>query len=298
MKRILLTGIDGQLGKELQRLLAPIGEVIGVGRQAMDLAQPDSIRQVIREVKPDLIVNAAAYTAVDQAQTETELAQAINGVAPTIMAAELECTGGVLIHVSTDYVFDGHKNTPYLEDDTPNPLSVYGQSKLAGEAGIGQVSTRYMILRTAWVYGTYGKSNFVKTMLRLGAEREEIRVVADQVGSPTWTYDLASAISTLGEKVASDSTQLSSLTGLYHFTNSGMSSWYDFAVAIFEEAQQLGFPLKVQRVVPITTSDYPTPAQRPAYSVLSTSKISAVLGNHPPHWRRGLRQMLGILYSN
>lgn len=298
MTRILLTGIDGQLGKELQRILAPIGEVIGVGRQGMDLAQPDNIRQVIGEVKPDLIVNAAAYTAVDKAQSETELAQSINAVAPTIMATELERTGGVLIHVSTDYVFDGHKNTPYLEDDIPNPISIYGQSKLAGEEGIRQVSTSYIILRTAWVYGTYGKSNFVKTMLRLGAERDEIRVVADQVGSPTWTYDLASAISTLGEKVASDPTQISTLAGVYHFTNSGVASWYDFAVAIFEEAQQLGYKLKVQRVVPITTSDYPTPAQRPAYSVLSTSKISAVLGNHPPHWRRGLRQMLSILYSN
>lgn len=298
MIRILLTGIDGQLGQELQPTLAPLGEVIGVGRQAMDLAQPDSIRQVIGEVKPDLIVNAAAYTAVDKAETETELAQSINAVAPTIMATELERTGGTLIHVSTDYIFDGHKNTPYIENDIPNPLSVYGQSKLAGEEGIRQVSTRYIILRTAWVYGTYGKSNFVKTMLRLGREREEIRVVADQVGSPTWTYDLASAISRLGEKLASDPTQMSTLTGVYHFTNSGVASWYDFAVAIFEEAKQLGFPLKVQRVVPITTSDYPTPAQRPAYSVLSTSKISAVLGTHPPHWRRGLRQMLDLLYLN
>jgi len=298
VKRILLTGIDGQLGQELQRILSPIGEVIGVGRQAMDLAQPDSIRQVIGEVKPDLMVNAAAYTAVDKAQTETELARLINANAPTIMATELERTGGALIHVSTDYVFDGGKNTPYIESDSPNPLSVYGQSKLAGEEGIQNASSRYIILRTAWVYGVYGKSNFVKTMLKLGAERDEIRVVADQVGSPTWTYDLSWAISTLGEKLTSDPTQISTLAGIYHFTNSGVASWYDFAVAIFEEAKQVGFPLKVQRVVPITTKDYPTPAQRPAYSVLSTAKISAVLGTHPPHWWRGLRQMLMELYSN
>ena len=337
MTRILLTGVDGQLGQELQRTLASLGEVSGVGRQTMDLAQPDRIRQVIGELKPDLIVNAAAYTAVDKAETETELAKSINAVAPTIMAREQEQIGGVLIHVSTDYVFDGRNNTPYTENDAPNPLSVYGQSKLAGEEGIQQKSSfeaspsplRHIILRTAWVYGTHGKSNFVKTMLRLGGERNEIRVVADQVGTPTWTGDLARAIHTLakrciseaapqelaeplsaaqsesgganttvGQQLASEPAQPSPLPGIYHFTNSGVASWYDFAVAIFEEAKELGFPLKVQRVVPITTSQYPTPAQRPAYSVLSNEKISAVLGTHPPHWRQGLRQMLAELYSN
>jgi dTDP-4-dehydrorhamnose reductase len=306
MTRILLTGVNGQLGQELQQTLAPLGEVIGVGRQTMDLAQADSIRQAIGEIKPDLIVNAAAYTAVDKAETETELAKLINAVAPTIMAQELARSGGALIHVSTDYVFDGRKNTPYFEKDAPNPLSVYGQSKLAGEEGIQQASVseaahkelRYIILRTAWVYGTCGKSNFVKTMLRLGADKDEIRVVADQVGSPTWAYDIASAIATMLPLLASEQAKVSSLTGIYHFTNSGVASWYDFAVAIFEEAKQIGFPLKVQRVVPITTSEYPTPAQRPAYSVLSGNKISAVLGTHPPHWRQGLRQMLGSLYSN
>jgi dTDP-4-dehydrorhamnose reductase len=337
MTRILLTGVDGQLGQELQRTLASLGEVIGVGRKTMDLAQPDRIRQVIGELKPDLIVNAAAYTAVDKAETETELAKSINAIAPTIMAREQERIGGVLIHVSTDYVFDGRNNTPYTENDAPNPLSVYGQSKLAGEEGIQQKSAfeaspsplRHIILRTAWVYGTHGKSNFVKTMLRLGGERDEIRVVADQVGTPTWTGELARAIyalakrciseaapqelaeplsaaqiesgganATVGQQLASEPAQPSPLPGIYHFTNSGVASWYDFAVAIFEEAKQLGFPLKVQRVVPITTSQYPTPAQRPAYSVLSNEKISAVLGTHPPHWRQGLRQMLAELYSN
>jgi dTDP-4-dehydrorhamnose reductase len=337
MTRILLTGVDGQLGQELQRTLASLGEVSGVGRKTMDLAQPDRIRQVIGELKPDLIVNAAAYTAVDKAETETELAKSINAIAPTIMAREQEQIGGVLIHVSTDYVFDGRNNTPYTENDAPNPLSVYGQSKLAGEEGIQQKSSleaspsplRHIILRTAWVYGTHGKSNFVKTMLRLGGERDEIRVVADQVGTPTWTGDLARAIHTLakrciseaapqelaeplsaaqsesgganttvGQQLASEPAQPSPLPGIYHFTNSGVASWYDFAVAIFEEAKELGFPLKVQRVVPITTSQYPTPAQRPAYSVLSNEKISAVLGTHPPHWRQGLRQMLAELYSN
>jgi dTDP-4-dehydrorhamnose reductase len=275
---------------------------MGVGRNTMDLAQPDSIRQVIGEVKPDLIVNAAAYTAVDKAETETELANAINTVAPTIFAEEAQRIGATLIHVSTDYVFDGRKNTPYTEEDATNPLGVYGKTKLAGEEGIRQNCDRYIILRTAWVYGTHGKSNFVKTMLRLFAERDEIRVVTDQVGTPTWAFEIAAAIRNIGERCidrppeqqpSQEQVRQSLPTGIYHFTNSGVASWYDFAVAIFEDAKQLGFPMSVQRIVPIATSDYPTPAQRPAYSVLSGQKISlAVLGTHPPHWRQGLKKML------
>ena len=297
MRRILLTGLNGQVGQELQRTLAPLGEVIGVGRETMDLAQATSIRQAISEARPDVIVNAAAYTAVDKAETETELAHSSNGIAPQIMAEEAQRLGAALFHISTDYVFDGRKNTPYLEDDAPNPIGAYGKSKLVGEEGIRKTCDRYIILRTAWVYGTYGKSNFVKTMLRLFAERDEVRVVADQVGTPTWASDIASAIATLLPQLCPEQPQESPLTGIYNFTNSGMSSWYDFAIAIFEEAKQLGFPLKVQRIVPITTSEYPTPAQRPAYSVLSGKKVSAALGTHPPYWRDGLRQMLGELYS-
>ena len=292
MRRILLTGVNGQLGQELQPILAPLGEIIGVARKTMDLAQPASIRQVISEVKPDLIVNAAAYTAVDKAETETELAKSVNAIAPTIMAEEAQQIGATLIHVSTDYVFDGRKNTPYTEQDATNPVSVYGQSKLAGEEGIRATGATHIILRTAWVYGTHGKSNFVKTMLRLFAERDEIRVVADQVGTPTWTSDIAQAIATLLSQLSQEQSSQLPLTGTYHYTNSGVASWYDFAVAILEEAKQLGYALKVQRIVPITTSEYPTPAMRPAYSVLSGKKITAVLGTHPPHWREGLRHML------
>lgn len=297
MRRILLTGCTGQLGQELQRTLAPLGEVIGVERSTVDLSQETSLRQRLVEIKPDVIVNAAAYTAVDKAETETELAQAINATAPKIMAEEAQRLGATLIHVSTDYVFDGSKNTPYTEDDVTNPLGVYGRTKLEGEEGIRQICTNHLILRTAWVYGSFGKVNFVKTMLRLFAEREEVRVVADQVGSPTWAADLAQAIATLLSQTSLEPGQLSIPTGTYHYTNSGMSSWYDFAVAICEEAKPLGFPLKVQRIVPIATADYPTPAQRPAYSVLSGKKISAVLGSHPPHWRQALRQMLVELYQ-
>ena len=271
MKRILLIVSEGQLGRELQQTLLSLGQVISVNRQRMDLNQPDAIRQVIREVKPDGIANAAAYTAVDKAETETDLAYAINGIAPKIMAEEAQKLGSFLLHISTDYVFDGTQNTPYQEEDLPNPLGIYGKSKLAGEQAIQQTCQRFAILRTAWVYGTYGQSNFVKTMLRLGREREEIRVVCDQVGSPTWARHIAEAI----EKLLK-----ADVTGIYHFTNSGVASWYDFAVAIFEEARQLGFPLKVQQVVPITTAEYPTPAKRPAYSVLSTKKIANVLANH------------------
>ncbi|NER92703.1 MAG: dTDP-4-dehydrorhamnose reductase [Symploca sp. SIO1B1] len=297
MRQILLTGITGQLGQELQQTLAPLGKVNGFSHQTLDLTQPDKIRQVIQEVKPDFIVNAAAYTAVDKAETETELANSINATAPTVMAEEAQKLGATLMHVSTDYVFNGQKNTPYLEDDASNPVNAYGYSKLLGEEGIQKTCDRYLILRTAWVYGTYGKGNFVKTMLRLGAQREELRVVVDQVGAPSWTGDLAQGMLELLTQLTGEQTENLPPMGIYHFTNSGAISWYDFAVAIFEEAQQLGFPLKVQRVVPITTAEYPTPAKRPAYSVLSGKKISAVLGDHPPHWRSGLRQMLQQLHA-
>ena len=283
MSRILLTGADGQLGQELQQTLMPLGEVIGVTRQQLDLSQGEQIRQLIQQMRPTIIVNSAAYTAVDKAESEVELAQAVNGTAPRILAEEAEKIGALVLQVSTDYVFDGQKHTPYLETDPTNPLSSYGKSKLAGEIGIQQVSDRHLILRTAWVYGVHGKGNFVKTMLRLGQDREELRVVADQVGSPSWTKDIADAIAQLLQ---------TETTGTYHFTNSGVASWYDFAIAIFEEAKVLGFPLKIQRVIPITTADYPTPATRPHYSVLSGKKITDILGDYPPYWRDSLRKML------
>jgi dTDP-4-dehydrorhamnose reductase len=285
MKRILITGINGQLGQELQQTLTDY-DVIGVGRETLDLTQPDKISQMMDEVRPELVINAAAYTAVDKAESEPEITKATNAIAPGILAKEAQKMGVPLIHISTDYVFDGSQSRPYLDTDTTNPLGVYGQSKLAGEQAIRENCNLHIILRTAWVYGVGGKGNFVKTMLKLGAEREEIRVVADQVGSPTWTGDLASAIAQLLPQLSPE------IAGTYHYTNSGVASWYDFAVAIFEEAKQLGFPLKVQRIIPITTADYPTPARRPAYSVLYCGKIAAVLGTHPPHWRQALRQML------
>ena len=291
MKSILLIGGAGQLGQELQKTLAPLAQLRVCDRSSLDLTQTDAIRELVADIQPDLIVNAAAYTAVDKAEAEPELAQRINATAPGILAQSAQQLGATLIHISTDYVFDGKQNSPYLESAPTNPLSVYGQSKLAGEQAVQKECDRYLILRTAWVYGVQGKGNFVKTMLRLGAEREEIRVVTDQVGSPTWTNDIAQAIADLITQSNWD------LNGIYNYTSSGVASWYDFAVAIFEEAQQLGFPLKVKRVVPITTAEYPTPAHRPAYSVLSSTKTSEVLGTYPPHWRQGLRLMLKELYS-
>ncbi|MEG3833647.1 dTDP-4-dehydrorhamnose reductase [Microcoleus sp. Z1_A1] len=284
--KILLAGGSGQLAQELQPILLSSGEVIALDRTRLDLSQPESIRQAMAEIKPDLVINSGAYTAVDKAESEPELAYAVNAIAPGIFAEECEKQGASLIHFSTDYVFDGSHGSAYLETDSTNPLGTYGKSKLAGEAAILKSGNRHIIIRTAWVYGNGGKGNFVKTMLRLGKEREEIRVVADQIGSPTWTRDLGAATSQIIPLLGSET------FGTYQYTNSGVCSWYDFAIAIFEEAAQLGFPLKVQRVIPITTAEYPTPAKRPAFSVLSTVKISALLGTYPPHWRQGLRQML------
>ncbi|MEG3870552.1 MULTISPECIES: dTDP-4-dehydrorhamnose reductase [unclassified Microcoleus] len=284
--KILLAGGSGQLAQELQPILLSSGEVIALDRTRLDLSQPESIRQAMAEIKPDLVINSGAYTAVDKAESEPELAYAVNAIAPGIFAEECEKQGASLIHFSTDYVFDGSHGSAYLETDSTNPLGTYGKSKLAGEAAILKSGNRHIIIRTAWVYGNGGKGNFVKTMLRLGKEREEIRVVADQIGSPTWTRDLGAATSQIIPLLGPET------FGTYQYTNSGVCSWYDFAIAIFEEAAQLGFPLKVQRVIPITTAEYPTPAKRPAFSVLSTVKISALLGTYPPHWRQGLRQML------
>lgn len=291
MKKILVTGIDGQLGKALEQTLTSVGEVIGLNREKLDLSQTNTISQVINEIKPDLVVNSAAYTAVDKAESEPELANAVNGIAPGILAEECQKLAVPLIHISTDYVFDGSQSQPYRETDPTNPINTYGKSKLAGEIAIQKACQNYMILRTAWVYGVGGKGNFVKTMLRLGKEREEVRVVADQIGSPTCTADLATTITQLIPLLKPE------IAGIYNCTNSGVASWYDFAVAIFEEAKQLGWDLKLQRVIPIATSEYPTPAKRPAYSVLSCSKISSLMGNYPPQWRQGLRQMLAELYS-
>ena len=288
MTKILLTGVTGQVGRELQTTLTSLGEVVGFDREKFDLSKPEQIKQQIAEIKPNIVVNAAAYTAVDRAETESELAIAINADAPKAIALAAQNVNATVVHISTDYVFNGKNYTPYLETDSTDPLGVYGNSKLIGEIGVKENCDRHIILRTAWVYGSRGHGNFVKTMLRLGESKEELKVVADQIGSPTWSYDIASAIANLLDKSQTDST----INGAYNFTNSGVASWYDLAVAVFDEAKQLGFPLKIKQVLPITTADYPTPAQRPAYSVLSKGKYTEATGVYPPHWRESLRKML------
>jgi dTDP-4-dehydrorhamnose reductase len=294
--RILLLGAQGQVGQELQRFLPRVGEPLAVGRDRIDLAVPECLYDLIAPLQPEVIVNAAAYTAVDRAETEPELAYRINEQAPIRLAEIAESLGAMLVHLSTDYVFDGTQSHPYTETDSPNPQSVYGRSKWLGEQGIRQRCEQYIILRTAWVYGQYGKGNFVKTMLRLGRERSEVRVVEDQVGTPTWARDIGDTIATLLQHWSTaDPRAKADLCGTYHFTNRGVASWYDFAVAIFAEAHSLGFPLTVEQITPIPTADYPVAAQRPAYSVLNNSKITQQLGQPAPHWRQPLRQLLQAL---
>jgi dTDP-4-dehydrorhamnose reductase len=286
--KIVVVGADGQVGQEIQQVLQPFGELHLFNRQSLDLSQPDAIAQCLGPLQPNVIVNAAAYTAVDKAESEPELAYAINAIAPTQLAKTAQSINAQLIHISTDYVFDGTKGSPYQPSDPTHPMSVYGASKLKGEEGIQENCDRHYILRTAWVYGSYGKSNFVKTMLRLGADRTELKVVADQIGTPTWARSIAEAIATLIPTLDTEP----SAPGIYHFTNSGVASWYDFAIAIFEEAHSLGIPLKIEQVLPITTADYPTSAKRPSYSVLSLEKILPILGQSSLHWRAALRLML------
>lgn len=299
MLRILLLGAKGQVGQELQKTLLTVGELVAVGKETVNLAVTEKLREVIVPIQPDIIVNAAAYTAVDRAEADSELAHEVNQNASTVLADVAQELGALLVHISTDYVFDGTQSHPYIESDAPNPQSVYGHSKWLGEQGIRQNCTQHIILRTAWVYGAQGKGNFVKTMLRLGAERSELRVVDDQIGSPTWAKDIGDAIAALIHHWStSDPAAQANICGTYHFTNRGVASWYDFAVAIFAEAQALGVPLQIERVIPIPTSEYPLPAPRPAYSVLSNGKITPILGKPAPHWRQSLRQMLKELVQD
>jgi dTDP-4-dehydrorhamnose reductase len=291
--RILLTGAGGQVGQELVRVLrnSPEVELRAYDRTSLDLTQPQALADQVTAFRPQVIVNAAAYTAVDKAEAEADLAQAVNALAPGYLAQAATQVGASLVHISTDYVFDGTQSVPYQEDSPCHPLGVYGLTKLAGEQAAVKGCDRSLILRTAWVYGAKGKGNFAKTILRLAQERDSLRVVYDQVGTPTWAYDIAHAIANLLPQLGPET------YGTYHFTNSGVASWYDFAVAIVEETRALGVPLTLNQIEPITTADYPTPARRPAYSVLSGEKIAGMLGTTPPHWRQSLRHMLAEFYG-
>ena len=283
--KILVTGKSGQVGYELERSLQCCGQVHAVDRSQLDLADLDQVRRVIRDVRPDLIVNPAAYTAVDLAETEQELAMRINGETPGVMAEEAKRLGAALIHYSTDYVFNGQQPSPYQETDPTDPINTYGRTKLAGEEAIRAVGGRHMILRTSWVYGMRGK-NFLLTMLRLAQERSELRVVGDQHGAPTWSVMLADMTARVAEqaKAASDSVQWwEENGGVYHLSSAGSTTWAGFAHRILENAGL------ATRVTPITTAEYPVPAKRPQYSMLCTDKFAKRFGPLP-QWSESLRR--------
>ena len=274
---ILVTGTQGQIGFELAQLLAPLGNVVAADRAMLDLADPDAIVAVMRRQKPAVIVNAGAYTAVDRAESEPALASAINARAPGILAEEAKRAAAVLVHFSTDYVFDGARTTPYPEDAPTAPLNVYGETKLEGERAIADAGAKAIVLRTSWVYGLRGK-NFLLTMRKLAAERDHLTVVADQIGVPNWSRTLASATARI---VASGVSAMAERSGLYHLSSSGEASWYDFARAILGDTSKA-------RLLPIATADYPTPARRPAYGVLATSRFESTFGFVLPSWREAL----------
>lgn len=284
MTRILITGSNGQVGWELCRSLAAMGEVIALDRHGLDLARPQDIRPRVQEIRPDLIVNAAAYTTVDQAEAEPDLAMAINGIAPGVLAEEAQRLGALLVHYSTDYVFDGAKAAPYTEEDAPAPINVYGASKLRGEQLIQVVGGRHLILRTSWVYGARGK-NFLLTLLRLAGEQDELRVVDDQIGAPTWARFIAEATARILAHPRSRDT-----SGVFHLTASGATSWYGFARAILDLTA--GRRTREPRLVAIPGAEYPTPAARPANSRLSLSRLHSTFGIEPPPWDRLLEQCL------
>lgn len=284
MNSILLIGSDGQVGYELERALAPLGPVTAVCYPAVDFGSPDSIVRVVREARPCLIVNAAAYTAVDKAETDTAQCWKLNAAAPAILAEEARVLGAGLVHYSTDFVFDGTKHTPYTEEDHPNPLGVYGQTKLDGDLAIQESGVPHLIFRLAWVYGMRGR-NFLLTLRRLAGEGKPLRIVSDQVGCPTWSRSIARATAAALTKTRREdgSFDLGAVSGLYNCVCSGETSWCEFARAFI--------PSDVP-VTPITTADYPTPARRPAYSALSCAKLQKTFGITLPSWNEALTQCL------
>ncbi|RQO56670.1 dTDP-4-dehydrorhamnose reductase [Pseudomonas sp. KBW05] len=284
--RILITGQHGQVSQALQQRLQGLGELIVLGRDRLDLANPEHIRQQVRAQRPDLIINAAAHTAVDLAESEPDAAFAINAIAPGILAEEAKVLGVPLIHYSTDYVFDGTKAAPYTESDTPNPLSVYGQSKLAGERAIAEVGGEYLILRTSWVYSNHGK-NFLLTMQHLLQEKPQMRIVADQIGAPTWAGSIARSTRALIERWQGGA---AGEWGIYHLTAEGETSWFGFAQAIAQQLRAEGKACAELEAIP--SSAYPTPAQRPLNSRLDCSRLQQQWHVSQPHWQDALRECL------
>jgi dTDP-4-dehydrorhamnose reductase len=282
--RVLLVGCDGQVGTELRRTAPAAAQIVAPGLHELDLTRPEQVRAAVRAANPSLVINAAAYTAVDRAESEPALARALNADAPALLAAEAMRLGAGIIHYSTDYVYDGAQLAPWREDDAPAPLGVYGATKLAGDRAVLESGARAVVLRTSWVYASHGQ-NFVRTMLRLGREQERLRVVADQHGCPTWARDLARATWTVaGHDLAPG--------GLFHCAGAGRVSWHGFAQRIFALARARGFALKVREVEPIPASDWPTLARRPANSVLDASRLAREHGFSLPPWEESLAACL------
>lgn len=306
---ILLIGNNGQVGRELSRSLPQLGDVTSLDRKQLNISKPEEIRRAIRAFRPALIVNAAAYTAVDKAESEEALARTINADAPAVLAEEAKMSGACLVHYSTDYVFDGSKTTPYEVSDPTNPQNVYGRTKLEGERVVQESGAQYLIFRTAWVYAPEGR-NFLLTILRLATQREELGIVRDQVGAPTWSREIAKATTKILSQIWGTScdtpgaaVSLADVSGIYHMTAAGQTTWFDFATAILEEARTIdpgtpwfaaatnNRPLIARGVVPILASEYPTPARRPAYSVLSNESLARTFSVRLPDWRTQLHSV-------
>lgn len=291
-RKILLLGRNGHVGWELRRSLSLLGTVVSADKPVLDLAQPDLIRAIVQMHEPHLIINAAAYTAVDKAEADYQTAKAINGVAPGILAEEAKRIGATLIHYSTDYVFDGAKDTPYTEDDTPNPINSYGDTKLMGDRAVQDVGGSYLIFRTSWVYGRRG-ANFVRTILRLLADRDEISIVDDQIGSPTWCRIIAETTAQIMASLQSPKGfELDGRSGIYNLTAHGSTSWYGFACKIADHARDYHLIPKVGNIRPIPSSEYSTPAKRPPYGVLDNTKLAETFGMLTPTWEEQLKLCL------
>jgi dTDP-4-dehydrorhamnose reductase len=285
--RVLLTGANGQVGWELRRSLTAVGDVLAMDRLGCDLSRPHQLPSIIQDAEPDIIVNAAAYTSVDKAEKEEELATLVNGIAVGIIAAEARQLGALLVHYSTDYVFDGTKDAPYAEDDLPNPINAYGRSKLAGERAIAQSAGDYLILRTMWVFAARGH-NFLRTILRLARERSELSIVADQIGAPTWARHIAEATVGIVQRACRERAKRHFDSGIFNVTAGGATSWCGFAEAILDQALGQGLLANRPNVHPITSSDYPLPAGRPKNSRLAREKLCKRFAIALPEWQQGL----------
>jgi dTDP-4-dehydrorhamnose reductase len=286
--KILLIGKNGQVGWELRRTLAPLAEVVAVDYPEINFTDAPALRQFVAGTHPSVVVNAAAYTAVDKAETETELCQQVNAVAPGVLAEAAKKVGALMVHYSTDYIFDGAKTSPYVETDAPNPLGAYGRSKLEGDRAVKASGADHLIFRLCWVYGARGQ-NFMLTMQRLAREREKLRVVGDQLGCPTWSRMIAGTTALALKQVLAGADR-SAYNGEYHLAAFGQANWAEFASRIIELMPETEKKCRV--VERITTAEYPTPARRPAYSVLDCGKLQKTFGLRLPHWETSLRQVL------